>query len=656
MKNIINKMEELNKKLKNWAIEYYENDSPSVSDAVYDGHYIELVSLESDYPELVLKETITQKIGWGINNKFTKVKHSSNVLSLDNAFNKNDLLEFNKRINNTLGISIDFKFTIEEKIDGISISLIYKNGILNKAVTRGDGTIGEDVTNNVIGILDVPKRIKYFQDLEVRGEIFMYDEEFKRINSISEKKYANSRNLTAGTIRQLDSKIMKQRKVSTFFYHLVDPENHNISSHSDSLDFIKNLGFRVNERIKLVLNIEEAFSIVKFFEESKKDLNYPIDGAVIKVDDINLWEDIGYTVKFPRFMIAYKFAEETAVTILKDIIQTIGRTGRVTYNAVLETTRIAGTLVRAATLHNADYIRELNLAVGDKVVIKKAAEIIPKVVSIHKKINNIKWIEDYECVSCSQTLIRFPNEVDQYCINENCKEINVQKLSHFVGRNAKNIIGLSIEQIRKFISLGFLTDLYSIYQLKNFKDKIVLLKGFKNKSVNKILNSIENSKSNEFYRFIFGLGIRHLGLKTSKILSKRFVNLETIRNLKYEELISIRDFGDSVSKSIIEYFKNDENNKMIDRFIEIGINMKDNSVIFSNILEGKIFVITGTLNKSRTFYKDFIESNGGNVSSSVSKNTTFILAGENPGTKKIKAEKLGIDILDELTLKEMVGK
>ena len=522
------KIKKLSEKLDFWALEYYKNDNPSVTDAEYDGVYNTLVELEKEFPELALQNSITKRVGSDIDNRFKKVKHNFQMLSLSNAFNEDDIKDFNKKIIKEIGDS-KLKYVTELKIDGLSISIHYKGGKLTQALTRGDGITGEDVTHNVLNIKDVPNEIEYKKDLEVRGEIYIKLDDFETLKD--KFGFANPRNAAAGSMRQLDANISKERNLSSFIYMIPNPLDHGFKTHKETLEFIKECGFATNDKTVFHNNINSVIEQIEVITNFKENLNYQIDGIVIKVDQVDLYEDIGYTSKFPKYMTAFKFPEELVITELEDIFVTIGRTGRVTYNAKLSPVRLGGTTVTAATLHNSDYINKLGINIGDRVHVKKAGEIIPKVVSVFEKKNNEKWAEATTCPSCKEALSRTEGEVDQYCLNKECDWVKQAKIEHFVSRTAMNIVGVSSEIIRTFIKAGFIKDISDLYKLKEHKEEIIGMPGFKTKSVTKILSSIEESRTQDLDKFIFGLGIRHVGAKNAKIISKRFGSLKVISNL-----------------------------------------------------------------------------------------------------------------------------
>ena len=655
MNSIKEAISSLKKKLDKWSIEYYKEDKPTVFDLQYDATYNELVKLEKEYPELKTDDSITNRVGSKLDNRFKKVKHIEPMLSLSNAFNKEDLLKFDKKIKDLLHTNIDIEYAIEYKIDGLSISLLYIDGKLSKAVTRGNGLIGEDITHNVLEINDIPKIINLKETIEIRGEAFMPLDVFKELN-INGANFANPRNAAAGTLRQLDSNISKERKLSTFMYSIPNPAKYNFHTHKETIDFIYDNKLNTNMDNKIVKNIDEAIKLIDKITENRINLNYEIDGIVLKVNNISLWEDIGNTVKFPKYMTAFKFPEEVASTKLIDIFITIGRTGRVTYNAKLSPIRLAGTTVQAATLHNADYIREIGINIGDIVKVKKAGEIIPKVLAVAKKNNANKWEEAANCSSCHSLLSRKEDEVDQYCINKECPQVNISKLEHFVSRVAMDIEGLSTSTIKTFLENGIITDIPSIFEIPNKAEEILALDNFKIKSFTNISNAINKSKTNDLHKLIFGLGIRHVGAKNSKILARRFGKFENIIKASLGDLTSIRDLGDKVSKSIIDYFLNDANIITLKRLKENGVNPKETDSPKSSLFVGSSFVITGTLSKPRKYFANIIEQNSGNVSSAVTSKTTYLLAGKKAGSKLVKAREYNIIIINEEDLGKMLNK
>ncbi|TCG11409.1 NAD-dependent DNA ligase LigA [Mycoplasma todarodis] len=647
MNKTLEQINKLKKELTEWGYQYYTLDNPTVSDAQYDGSMELLKQLEAENPELVTKDSPTQKVGGYVLDKFTKVEHKIPMLSLSNAFNSEDLIKFDDQIKRELHHQGEIGYVCELKIDGLSISLHYKDGFLEKAVTRGNGLVGEDVTHNVKTIKSIPLSINYKNDLEIRGEVFMPDNVFEELNKQG-FNFANPRNAASGTLRQLDSKIAASRNLDAFLYMVPNPLEHDLNTHNEVLNFLAKKRFKTNKETRFAKNIMEVIKLVEELTNKRDALGYEVDGIVIKVDDNRLHEDIGYTAKAPKYMIAYKFPEEIATTTLEDIFPTVGRTGRITYNAKLSPVRLAGTVVAAATLHNADYVRELMLDVGDVVKVKKAGEIIPKVVGVVGTKETQMWSEEKDCPICNHPLHRVLGEVDQYCINLECPAILKASIQHFVSRTAMDIEGFGDKIVEKLIEEKIINSIISIYSIK-YED-LINLEGFQEKSVTKLLESIEKSKTQDLDRFIFGLGIRHVGSKYAKILAKRFGTFENIANATEEQLIQIREIGPKVQENVIEYFK--ENQQIIEEFCKVGVKPKELAGAESNILEGKTFVITGSLTKPRKHFKDLIESNGGNVSSAISSRTDYLLAGEKAGSKLTKANSLGVKVLNEEELIE----
>lgn len=651
-------MKEINDKLKHWAKAYYDNNKSLVSDTTYDAELRKLTLLEAQFPELTLEDSMTKQVGGKVSKKFAKVEHEFPMLSLDNAFNEEDLIRFDKHIKTTLGTSQENEYIGEYKIDGLSISIIYKNGLLNKAITRGDGKVGEDVTLNIIKIKNLPKRIDYQNDLVVRGEVFFKHKDFLKLNEDEDQYFANPRNAAAGTLRQLDSEVVEQRNLSVYLYAIPNPLDHNLSSQFEVLNFLRKHNFPVYEKTFIFNSIFETIEWVKKADDVKSTLDFDIDGLVIKLNNVKLYEDVGYTVKFPKFMTAYKLKEEVAYTELLDIFPTVGRTGRITYNAKLKPIELGKTTVEAATLHNAEYVLENEINIGDIVEVKKAGEIIPKVLGVYEKRNKDIWQEHTICPSCKSILVRFDGEVDQYCTNPNCDDKVIASLEHFVSKKAMNIEGLSTEQLKFFYKdKKWIKSPADIFILKSFKDELLQEHGYKEKSVNKLLNSIEEAKNRDLHRFIFALGIRHIGEKMSKTLTKRFQTIYDFKNLDASKLEGIRDIGSKVIESLLNYFNDEKNWKYIDNLIANGVNLlKPANNNESFIFDGMTFVITGTLSKSRDHFVKMIEMNGGNVSNSVSSRTNYLLCGEEAGSKKEKAEKLKVKIIGENEFLELLNK
>ncbi|NQX83238.1 MAG: NAD-dependent DNA ligase LigA [Mycoplasmataceae bacterium] len=637
---------EIRKLLSKWSKEYYENNAPIVDDLLYDELLFELSFLEEKFSELIIKDSPTQIVGSPLeSSSFLKTEHIIPMLSLKNAFNNQDLKHFNKQINE---FTSDYNYYVEPKIDGLSISLLYKNGNLFRALTRGDGMIGEDVTNNVKQIKNIPHKINNLSNIEFRGEIYIPLTEFEVINEkkfeSGEQLFANPRNAASGTLRQLDPQVVSDRNLEAIIYWAMNYDSNDYVWHTQSktIKEISKLGFGTFDSSQKASNITEVIKAIEIIGSDRYKLNYEIDGIVVKVNNSDLYPIIGHTSKFPKWSIAYKFPAKIEETILLDIFPTVGRTGRVTYNAKLKPVKIDGTIVQKATLHNADYIRDLDLRIGDTVKIKKAGEIIPKVISVSlkKRKKDFKiWKEFNKCQKCNKNFIRKNNEVDQYCINFNCPSILLESIIHFSSREAMNIEGLSTKQIEKFIELNWIKDVSDIYKIKNRREELLKLEGYQEKSVTSLINSIEKTKNNYLSQLLFGLGIRHIGKKTSKDLSNKFHSLDIIINSTIETLLSQDDLGEVKSQSIIKYFNNKKNIKLLKDLNSLGVNPKSKfiDVDKNNKFFEKKIVITGIIEGlNRIEAKNYFESLGANVMSSISETTDFLISGKNSSKNKLK--------------------
>ena len=647
--NIINKLN----------YEYYTLDKPSVSDQEYDRYMQELIKLEIENPELKRDDSPTVRVGGQILEGFNKVTHEVPMLSLGNVFNEDELIKFDEKIKKEIS---NPKYVCELKIDGLSVSLKYVDGKLVRGATRGDGVIGEDITNNVKTIKTIPLTLKEKINIEVRGEIYMSKKVFEKLNikraEEHEDLFQNPRNAAAGSIRQLDSSIAAKRKLDAFLYHLPNALDYNINTHYETLEYMKKLEFVVNPNIKRVDNINEVIEYVNYWTIHRNELPYEIDGIVIKLDDIYSQQKLGFTSKYPKWATAYKFPAEEVLTKLKDIIFTVGRTGQVTPNAVLEPVKVAGSTISRATLHNEANVVDKNFKIGDIVKIRKAGDVIPEVVEpvVTRRDGTEKDFEMIkDCPICGTKLIKKEEQADYFCLNEDCPARKSESLIHFVSRDAMNIEGLGERIVEDFYNMGYIKDFTDIYKLNNKKEELMELEGFGSKSINNLLESIENSKNNSMEKLLFGLGIRQVGSKTAKMLSQKFGSLEALMQADYDTLKSIKDIGEIIAKNIVEYFNVQENLKIINELINIGVNTKYLGVV--NIenknenIYGKTFVLTGTLeNYTRDELTEILENLGGSVTSSVSKKTDVVVVGENAGSKYEKAQKLGITIWDETTL------
>ncbi|WFG96292.1 NAD-dependent DNA ligase LigA [Spiroplasma citri] len=653
----------LKEQLEKWNYEYYVNDNPSVSDQEYDRAMQELIAIEQQYSELITIDSPTQRVSGQISEKFNKYVHTSPMLSLGNAFNYDDLIHFNQQIKELTGLP-EIEYTCELKIDGLSISLVYDNHVLVMGATRGDGLTGEDVTINIKQIKSIPLRIDQ-PTLIVRGEVYLSVEEFNKINEERVKngefKFANPRNAAAGTLRQLDSTIVAKRKLNAFLYYYVNALQDGIQSQYEALQRLEQLKFKTNPEYRYCSNIAAVWAYIQEYEPKRNQLGYEIDGIVIKVNNLNLYNRIGYTAKNPKWAIAYKFPAEVVVTKLLNIFPSVGRTGRITYNAVLEPIRIVGTIVRAATLHNADFITERDIRIGDNVQVKKAGDIIPEVinyVAARRQKNAQKWQEATHCPECNSLLERVEGEVDQYCINSVCPKKITRGLEHYCSRNAMNIEGISEKIIERLFKLEYLKSFSDLYQLEQYRAEIIELENFGEKSFENMITSINNSKNNSLERLLFALGIRHVGQKTAKLLARQFKTIDNLAAMNIEQLSIINDIGPIVSASVVDYFAIPANQQELALLRQNGVKMEyfATNQHLAQKFENYRFVITGVLSKSREYFKELIESYGGQVSESVSAKTTYLLAGTDAGNKLVKAQKLNVKIINEEEFQQLLSK
>ncbi|WP_330463585.1 NAD-dependent DNA ligase LigA [Metamycoplasma gateae] len=653
------KIIELQKKISEWDKNYYDLDNPSVSDAIYDIEFNKLKKMEEDYFFLFSKEELqnspTNKVNAHASNLFTKVEHKIPMLSLNKAYTIEEIKKF---IDNIKKVAQTFSFFIEPKIDGLSISIKYEDGQLVQGITRGSGTVGEDVTNNILQIKNIPKKISYKNSLEVRGEIFLPIYEFNKLNKKleSEEKplMANPRNAASGTLRQINSKIVRERNLSSFIYYVVNPEEHNIETMEDSYRFLKNLGFNVSIESKRIDDINQINDYIEKFKYIKQNLDYETDGIVIKLNELKYYDKLGYTSKFPHSAIAFKYEPDVSSTILKDIFITIGRTGLVTYNAALEEVELSGTKVNFATLNNYDFIKNLNVNIGDEIYIKKAGEIIPCVIGISNK-NNLSVFKPIKiCPFCKKELFFNDTGLEQYCLNENCPEIETRKIIHFASKEALDITGLGSQNIISFKKNNFINSIIDIFKLKNYENELVNLEGFGTLSISKILNSIEESKNKSLEKWIFALSIPLIGQKTAKFIASKVLRFENLLHYDFSKFEEFHDIGSKITNTLINWFGDAKNQEMINNFINIGINPIYIKNIKTNKLDGLSFVITGKLSKPRSFYERIIIENGGQVLSAISSKVNYLLAGESAGSKLTKAKKNNIEIINENTFNELL--
>ena len=630
---------------------YYILDNPTITDQEYDNYMRELINLENEYPEFKLADSPTGRVGNEVVSAFNKVTHEKPMLSLSNVFNEEEIILFDERLKKD---NIKPEYVCELKIDGLSVSLLYEKGVLKRAATRGDGVTGEDITHNVKTIKSVPLKIKEPIDIEVRGEIYMSKKSFNELNEEREKNgenlFANPRNAAAGSVRQLDSKIAAKRKLDCFIYHLPNPEDYNIKTHAESLEFMKNLGFVVNKNNRKVANLKELLNYINEWTENRNTLPYEIDGIVIKLNDLSDQTKAGFTTKYPKWATAYKFPAELVLTKLKDIKMTVGRTGQVTPNAILEPVILMGSTISKATLHNEDYIKMKDIRIGDTVAIRKAGDVIPRVEKVildRRTGTEQEFVVPDTCPICGSKLTKV--DAAYYCTNLNCDAKMIEKLIHFASRDAMNIEGFGDSIVEDFYNMDYLKSIDAFYNLKQYKNELMLLEGFGTKSIENLLNSIEKSKENSLEKLLFGLGIRHVGAKGAKVLAKNFKNIDTLMNASYDDLIAINDIGEIIAESVIEYFKNEENIELIKKLKEYNLNMNYLGITIENEqFNGKTFVLTGSLESiTRDKATEMIEANGGKVSSSVSKKTSALIVGSDPGSKYKKAVDLNIPIWSE---------
>ena len=659
MNDIEKRIQELTEIIDKANYEYYVLDNPTLTDQEFDKYLRELITLEEKYPEYKKETSPTNHVGGEVIDKFNKIRHEKPMLSLPDVFNEEEIEKFVARIEEE---HISPTYVCEQKFDGLSVSLVYKNGTLVSGATRGDGVVGEDITHNVKTIKAIPLKLNKNIDIEVRGEIIMNKDTLKKLNEEREKEglplLQNCRNAAAGSVRQLDSSITAKRKLDNFIYHLPNPEDYNLKTHYEALEFMKSLGFKVSNKNVLVKSKKEIIDYIEKLGEERPNLPYDIDGVVVKVNELDLQAKLGFTAKYPKWAIAYKFPSEEVYTKLTDIIFTVGRTGQITPNAVLEPVIVMGSTISRATLHNEDYVRSLDLKIGDIVAIHKAGDVIPEVLGpVKERRTGIEkdFVMIDKCPICGEVLVKKEGLTDYFCTNEHCPARHIEGLIHYASRNAMNIDGLGDEIIESLYNEGFLKDIPSFYSLRSHKEDLMLLEGFGEKSVNKILDSIENTKNNSLERLLFGLGIPGIGAKNAKLLASHYENLDKLMYSSFEELTNIKDIGDILAKSIIDYFEN--NKELINKLKEIGINTKylGEKAKFNEFVTGKKFVITGTINGvSRDEIKKYIEDNGGVCAESVSKNTDIVIVGENPGSKYTKALELNRLIWNEEKIKEIM--
>lgn len=655
MTEIEKKIEELRKTLRYHSDRYYNDDAPEIEDYEYDMMMRELKELEEKYPEYDAPDSPTKKVGGVADNSFESVAHSVRMESLQDAFSKDELREFSNRVEDTVS---DVNYVVEPKIDGLSVSLEYRDGVFLRGSTRGNGDVGEDVSGNLRVIHNIPLKLnKSIPYIEVRGEVYMPKKSFERVVDRQiingEKPFKNPRNAAAGSLRQKDSSVAASRGLDIFVFNIQQIEGVELNSHKESLDFIKELGFNTIPTYKKVDNIEDAIAEIDRIGEARGSLEYDIDGAVIKVDDFSQRDILGSTAKYPKWAIAFKYPPEEKQTKLLDIEIAVGRTGVLTPTAILESVHLAGTTVSRATLHNQDFINEKGIAIGDVVTVRKAGDIIPEVLCVNEHNSNSVFKFPDVCPSCGEKVYRDEDEAAIRCINPECPAQLLRNLIHFCSRDAMDIEGLGPAIIETFVNEGMIAKTYDIYNL-DF-NKILSLEGFKETSANNIINSVNNSKNNDLSKLIFALGIRHIGAKAGKLLADYFKDIDLVMNASVDDILQIDGFGKIMAESVVEFFSSDSTKELIAKLKEAGVNMKSTNVVEDTRFSGMTFVLTGTLpTLKRAEASRIIESFGGKTSSSVSKKTTYVLAGEEAGSKLDKANKLGVQIISEEEFKEMI--
>ena len=650
----------LKNKIEKYNNFYYNEDNPIISDMEYDGLLRKLKEMEKEYPALLeIDVSPTEKIGGTASSKFSKVEHKVPMLSLSNTYNIAEIEDFDKRVKKIINFSEKIEYILELKLDGLSISLIYENGNLTRAVTRGDGKIGEDVTENIMEIESIPKKLKEPISLEVRGEIILPIKNFNKINEEREENgeevFANPRNAAAGTIRQLDSTIVSKRGLDCYLYYLVNAENYGIKTHLESIKFIEKLGFKTTGIFEEYSDFKTLEKSIEKWRTKREKLDYETDGLVIKINDFSFYETLGYTTKSPRWAIAYKFPAEQVKTRLLDVTFQVGRTGVVTPVAELEAVNLSGSVVKRASLHNFDEIRRKDIKIGDNVIVEKAAEIIPQVVNVvfdDRKGTEKEIKEPESCPACGTKLVKEEGLVALKCLNPHCPEKIKREISYFVSRDAMNISGLGDKIVEKFIELEKIKTVVDIYFLKNYRNELENLEKMGKKSVDNLLNSINESKNQDFSKVLYALGIPFVGKFNANLLSKTFKDIDVLKEKSVEELLKVKGIGEKAAIAVNTFLNNENNWKIITELKEIGLKFKfeedELKEVRDNPIKGKNFLATGKLQKyKRNEIKDIILEKGGNYLSAVSKNLDFLIAGEKAGSKLEKADNLGIRILSE---------
>jgi DNA ligase (NAD+) len=670
---IIERVKKLREEIEYHNYRYYVLDSPVISDAEYDALMRELRKLEELYPELITPDSPTQRVGFKPAEGFKEVPHAEPMLSLDDAMNEDEVIEFDKRIKRFLGLPEEtlIEYTVEPKIDGLAMELVYENGSLVIGATRGDGYVGEDVTNNIKTIPTIPLRLKRFTEdapdipprIDVRGEVYMNKDEFKRINEErihkGELPFANPRNAAAGSLRQLDPSITAKRKLDIFCYGVGKVEGYKFKTQWEILQTLPKWGLKVNPYVKLVKSIKEVIEYHHYIERIKETLPYEIDGVVIKVNDLSLWEKLGTKARSPRYALAYKFQPTQVTTQLLDVVFQVGRTGAVTPVAILKPVQIGGVIVERATLHNEDFIKNLDIRIGDWVLVQRAGEVIPEIVMPIKERRTGQEKEiifPTHCPICGTKLFKKPGEAIWRCPNKNCYAQAVRKILHFASRNAMNIEGLGDKVARDLVDKGLVQNVADLYYLK--WEDFMKLSGFAYKKAKNLYEAIQKSKKTTLGRFIYALGIRHVGEAMAQMLAEKFKSLDKLMNASMADLLSIPGVGYEVAKSIVEFFKNEENLKIIQRMLDAGVTfVEEEKEEKPKILEGLTFVFTGTLKSmTRDEAKEKVRELGGKTTDSVSKNVDYVVVGEDPGSKYQKALQLGVKTINEEEFLKLIGE
>ena len=649
-----NRVKELTEILNRSNYEYYVLNQSSLSDAEFDSLMEELQMLEKKHPELKDPLSPTSRVGGGVLDSFKKIKHKKYMLSIGDVFNEEEIIAFDENIRKVTGLKV-VDYMCEVKIDGLSCSLVYENGDLISASTRGDGTVGEDVTNNCLTIRSIPYHIQEKRDFEVRGEVYMPKNSFERLNQEREKEhqplFANARNAASGSLKNLDSKVTAKRGLDAWWYYVPDALDFGFTKHSDALNYIQNLGFKTNPERRLVHGIEEVLAYVREYHEKRPSLPYDIDGLVIKVNDMTLYDLIGYTMKTPKWEIAYKFPPEEQITKLQDIEITVGRTGRVVPTAILAPVRVAGSLISRATLNNEDFIATKDIRIGDYVSLHKAGDVIPeveKVILERREKDSHPYSFPTECPYCHNHLERIQGQT--YCVNENCPSRTINNLIFFASKNGMDIDGLGEKLVESLFNEGFVKDISDFYTLKDHLEDLMMIDGIGEKTCKSLFTEIENTKKKDVVSLLCGLAIPLVGKKTAIVLIDHFRSLDALMRASYEELSSLEDVGEITANKIISYFADEKNKALIEKLRGYGLNFFSLKPVYQakeNYFSGKRFVLTGTISVSREEMTERIERLGGKSSSSVSKLTDFVLAGEKAGSKLTKAQALGVKIFSE---------